>query len=121
MSTLASGFRTEIIGDSIFLIHSGNILDNNNAHEMFELISNAQSEGMNRIILNMQDLEFLSSAGVGSLIGTVDVSRGAGGDIILCNVGDSILHILEVLDLTSYLTVAENKQAAQEALTAANE
>ncbi|MEZ5360315.1 MAG: STAS domain-containing protein [Candidatus Zixiibacteriota bacterium] len=120
MSTLARGFRTEIMGNSILHIDSGKVLDNNNAHEMFELITNAQSEGMNRIIVDMHELEFLSSAGVGSLLGTVDASRGAGGDIVLCNVGESILHILDVLDLTTYMTIASDIQAAQDVLAENN-
>lgn len=88
-------------------------LDNNNAHEMVDLISAAQADRYKFIIIDMIDLEFISSAGVGSILGTVESSREAGGDIILCNASPSVLHVLEVLDLTDYLTIkSDEKEAA---------
>jgi len=107
-----SEFMKRVINDETIIIDSGKVLDNNNAHEMVDLISDVQEEGYKVIILNMKKLEFLSSAGVGSILGTIETSREAGGDIVLCNVSDSILHILKVLDLADYLTIKENEQKA---------
>ena len=64
----------------------------------------------------MTRLEFLSSAGIGSIVGTVALFREREGDIILTNVGPKIKHILDVLDLADYLTVE-----LQQANTAASE
>lgn len=121
MSTQTKGFHTEVIDESILVVNTGKVLDNNNAHEMFELISNAQAEGWIKIVVDMRELEFLSSAGVGALLGTVDASRGAGGDIILSGVTDNVFHILDVLDLTTYLKITEDLQKAQETFIQANE
>lgn len=88
-------------------------LDNNNAHEMVDLISSAQSDGFKFIIIDLADLEFISSAGVGSILGTVESSRELGGDILLCNASPSVLHVFTVLDLTDYLTIkSDEKEAA---------
>lgn len=88
-------------------------LDNNNAHEMVDLISSAQAEDFKFIIIDLADLEFISSAGVGSILGTVESSREIGGDIILCNASQSVLHVFAVLDLTDYLTFrSDEKEAA---------
>lgn len=99
---------------NMIIINPGKVLDNNNAHEMADTISTAQAEGYKHIILDMRELEFLSSAGVGSILSAVDVSRKKGGDIILCNASKKILHILEVLDLRDYLTIKPNEEAAKE-------
>ena len=96
------------------IVKSGRMLDNNNAHLMVETISSAQAEGYKFIIIDMADLQFLSSAGVGSILGTFETSRKMGGDIILCNVSDTILHVLEVLDLADFFTI---KSTEKEALT----
>jgi anti-sigma B factor antagonist len=96
------------------VINPGKVLDNNNAHEMADAISTAQAEGYKHIILDMRELEFLSSAGVGSILSAVDISRGKGGDIVLCNASEKILHILEVLDLLDYLTIKPNQEVAKE-------
>jgi len=100
------------VNDTTVIVKPFKTLDNNNAHEMVDIITAVQEEGYKMIIVDMSDLEFLSSAGVGSILGTIENSREAGGDIILCSVPDSINHILEVLDLTDYLTIRESKDMA---------
>jgi anti-sigma B factor antagonist len=107
-----SEFIKRVVNDEIIVIDPGKTMDNNNAHEMVDLISDAQEEGYKLIILNMEKLRFLSSAGVGSILGTIETSREAGGDIVLCNVSDNIIHILKVLDLADYLTIKQNEQKA---------
>ena len=105
----------EVIRDDTLVITTGVSLDNNNAHEMVDAILSAQSRGFTRIVIDMKNLEFLSSAGVGSILGTVEASREAGGDIILCNVSQNIMHVFSVLDLAEFLTVKENRTQAVEA------
>ncbi len=102
-------FSRKILNEDTIIINAGRQLDNNNAHEMVETITGAQSEGYKFIILDMQQLEFISSAGVGSILGTIETSREIGGDIILCNASDTIIQVLEVLDLADYLTIRSDE------------
>ena len=101
-------FTQKEINNEVMVINPGKILDNNNAHKMVDTITELQNRGYKNIILNMDELEFLSSAGVGSILGTVEISRENGGDIILCNISDTILHILQVLDVAEYLTIMKS-------------
>ena len=100
------------INDDKALIVTGETLDNNNAHEMVEAVTSAQTREFKFIIVDMADLEFLSSSGVGSILGTVEISRDMQGDIVLCNVSGTILHVLEVLDLADFLTIKSTMQDA---------
>ena len=95
----------ERIDESSVLINPGRALDNSNAHEMSESIEGSLADGYKYIIIDMKDMEFLSSAGVGSILGSIEASREAGGDIVLRNVPQRVLHILEILDLCDYLTI----------------
>ena len=105
-------FETRIVRDDVIVIKTGQVLDNNNAHDMVDAINSALDKGFKFIVLDMSYLEFLSSAGVGSVLGTVETAREAGGDIILCQATESILHVLEVLDLAEYLTVKPSEKEA---------
>ena len=100
------------IDESIVVICPEKVLDNNNAHEMSEAIIRAQSDGYKYIVLNLSSLDFISSAGVGSILGSVETSRAAGGDIILCHASEKIRHIFEILDLCDYLNIVETEEAA---------
>ena len=109
--------RNNIDEDSV-VINPGKVMDNSNAHEVTKFIMALQAEGCKNVILDMSHLEFLSSAGVGSILGTVGKAREMGGDIILCNLSKKVLHILEVLDLCGYLTIKEDEEAAKEVCAA---
>jgi len=98
------------LGTETIVLSPGRVLDNTNAHEMTEAICGAQGAGFKNIIIDMKELEFMSSAGVGSMLGTVEVSRDMGGDIVLCGPSEKIVHILEVLDLCDYLTIRSGEE-----------
>jgi anti-anti-sigma factor len=105
------------IDEESVVINPGKVMDNSNAHEVTKFITALQAEGCKNIVIDMSDLEFLSSAGVGSILGTVGRAREMGGDIILCNLSKRVLHILDVLDLCDYLTIEETEEAAREVCT----
>lgn len=95
--------QTPIDGETVS-IAIGHALDNSNANEMAELLSSLQHR-FRYIHLDMRDLEFLSSAGVGSILGALEISRSKGGDIVLCNLSQKIIHVITILDLHDYLTI----------------
>ncbi len=110
MSELA--FTTRSLNDDCLVIEPGRTLDNTNAHQMVETIMAAQDRGFRYLIIDLAAVELLSSAGVGSILGTIEGTRERGGDIVLCNASEQILHVLQVLDLLEYLTIAPNESAA---------
>ena len=105
-------FAVRHLSEDTVVINTGRVLDNDNAHEMVDAILSAQDGGVKFVIMNMADLEFLSSAGVGSILGTVETSRERDGDIILCNVSTGIRHVLEVLDLADFLVITDSEEEA---------
>lgn len=100
----------EIVDETRIVLNPGAALDNDNAHEMADALSGARERGYRFIVIDMSALQFLSSAGIGSILGYVEMQRDDGGDIVLMNPSEKILHILEVLDLHEYLTVRGNNR-----------
>ncbi len=105
-------FEQSVIEDRILHIKTGKILDNSNAHEMVETLRQAHIAGRHNVVLNMYDLEFLSSAGVGSILSSVDLFRQSGGDIVLCGMSPTILHVFQVLDVADFLTITTSEADA---------
>jgi anti-anti-sigma factor len=100
------------INDDACVIVAESSLDNNNAHQMHSAIGELLNKGFRHIIVDMSQLEFLSSAGVGSIIGNVETAREAGGDIVLCGLSKTARHVLDVLDLGDYLTLLGDVEEA---------
>ncbi|UCE24523.1 MAG: STAS domain-containing protein [Candidatus Zixiibacteriota bacterium] len=105
--------RTDISPDTT-VIDPGQQLDNNNAHEMVDAIGRAQAEGYRYVIIDMKNLQFISSSGVGSILGSVEALREAGGDIVLCNISEDIKNVFRVLDLLDFMTIAADVDQARE-------
>lgn len=105
------------LNDDTMIIEPGRLLDNENAENLSSLLSEIRSKGFCHIIIDMKNLEFISSAGVGAILGSIEMFREAKGDIILCNARENIIHVLDVLDIKDYLTVrgtdAEARQLCQ--------
>lgn len=104
--------NSKTVDEDTVVIDPGIQLDNSNAHEMVEVIASAQAQGHKYLVIDMRSLEFLSSSGVGAILGSVEVSREVGGDIILCNVSETISNILRVLDLMDFLTIKSDTEDA---------
>lgn len=100
------------ISDDIAKINPGKMLDNYNAPEIVNILDSERTQGIKNVIIDMAELEFLSSAGVGALLGNVESFRAIGGDIILCNLSSTIYHILQLLDVADYLTIRHSETEA---------
>ena len=109
-----SEIKHQIINEDTVRISTGNVLDNDNVHHMVDLITTLQEKKYKYLLVNMEALEFISSSGVGSILGTVETSREMGGDIILYNLVDSVMNVFQVLDLTDYLTIRNKYEEVKE-------
>ena len=70
------------------------------------------SSGQSRVVLDLKDLEFIDSAGLGVLISCLRRCVAAGGDMCLANVPQLALSILELTQLTRVLQIAGSETEA---------
>lgn len=107
------------LSDTILLLRPSSMLDNYAAPEMIEHLSSALAEGVLFVIVDLEQVEFISSAGAGSLVGNVESFRTRGGDLIICNATDTVLHVFQILDLSDYLTIHHDLSQAKAAIQSA--
>ena len=108
-----NSFDVQLLRDHVSKVTLGTKLDNSNAPSMLKLITEAQAQGVQFIIIDCQHIEVMSSAGVGSILGSVEALRQVNGDIILCNLSAQAQRVLQVLDLLDYLTVTPSQEEAE--------
>lgn len=86
-----------------------------NAHTVrdFEAAMEAQVRaGRTTLLLNCRDLTYISSAGLGAIMGLIETVRDQGGDILLSNLQANVLTIFETLGFTQlYRVFPEEAQA----------
>ncbi len=81
-------------------------LDVATAPDLRQALQEAQYAGAHRVVVDLADLQFLDSFGLGVLVGGLRRARLHGGRLVLAAANDRIRRILEVtgLDRTFQLT-----------------
>ncbi len=79
-----------------------------NAHTVRQFESALESlvqEGRYTILLNCRELSYISSAGLGAIMGLIETVRENQGDILLCNLQDNVFAIFDTLGFTQLYRV----------------
>ncbi len=71
--------------------------------ELYRLID----AGATRVVLDLQELDFIDSSGLGVLVGALKRVREQSGDLELRHVQPGTRKILDITGLTQVLTIAE--------------
>jgi len=76
--------------------------------------------GAKRIVVDLEQLHYISSAGIGALIGLVQRVRRSSGDLILVRPSQKIHKILDLLGFTAIFKIASSEDEALAALRSDN-
>jgi len=89
-----------------------------NGNEVFTLHSHVQDaiEKYGDVVLQMENVEFIDSSGLGAIMRLMQAARAKGGDLKLCGL---TAKIRKVLELTHLLAQFETYDCMEEAITAA--
>lgn len=76
-----------------------------------ECVRQCLAEGERRFVLNLKDVSYMDSAGLGQLVRAYTTVISAGGDVRLLSPGSRVRHLLEITKLNSVFTILENETA----------
>lgn len=86
-----------------------------NAHtvrDFEETLERLVQGGQYRILINCRDLSYISSAGLGAIMGLIETVREHGGDILLSNLQDNVFAIFDTLGFTQLYRVFQEESQA---------
>lgn len=99
--------------DVTILDLKGKIILGQESASLRETIRNLLNEGKKKILLNLGNVSFIDSAGVGTLIASFTTARAAGGELKLNKLTQKFR---ETLQVTRLLTVFETYDEEAEAI-----
>jgi anti-sigma B factor antagonist len=82
-------------------------------------IKKSVAEGMKRIVLNLQEINYIDSGGLGTLVALHTTAHNAGGAIKLANLTKRVGDLLQVTKLLTVFEVYNSEREALEAFRAA--
>lgn len=88
-------------------------LDHHTADAVKSRMEDAIGKGAtHHVIVNMKDLKFMDSSGLGVILGRYKQINGKGGKMILCDVGPSVYRLFEMSGLFKILSVEDSERQA---------
>lgn len=103
--------RSEWVDDVLVLKPVGRV-DSNNAVSAESIIIGHVDGGAHRIVLDMVELNYVSSSGLRVLLLAAKRLRQTGGCIVLCQLHPNVHEVLEVSGFLAILSVRDGREAA---------
>jgi len=98
--------------DNAALIYPKGHLDAHNVERFEKEILKIIENGQYNIIINCRDLNYISSAGMGIIMGYLDEIREKNGDIKLCCVSERVYEIFDLVGFTEIYEFLEDEETA---------
>jgi anti-anti-sigma factor len=89
--------------DNVAVVRLGGRVDLLTAVEVKHAFARAVAHGQRRLVVDLNDVTFIDSSGLGALIGGLKVARQAGGDLRIARPSDQARVILELTTLNRIL------------------
>ncbi len=92
-------------------------LDADSSPEAEEVVKEVLKGQTNRILFNLGDMEYLSSAGLRILLSAAKEMRRRDGKIVLCALNEFVKEIFEVSGFQSLIPIADSVESGIEAIS----
>lgn len=104
--------KTRIVNDIQILDCSGQITLGEGTMSVRNAVRAAVQGGAKKIILNLGDISYIDSAGVGELVSTFTSTINAGGQLKLLHLTKKIRELLTITKLLTVFQVFDDEKAA---------
>ncbi|QTA38226.1 STAS domain-containing protein [Thermosipho ferrireducens] len=105
-------FDIKLVNDVPVVKIKGEI-DVSNAPQMKAYIhENTIKKGYKNCVLDLTDMEYIDSSGLGILVGLLKTFKINGGEVVLANLNSNILHLLRMTNLDRVLNIKNSVSEA---------
>ena len=99
-------------GDVTILDLSGKITIGEGSVQLREAVRRLLDEGKKKILLNLGDVTYIDSSGIGELVSAFTTVRNQGGDLKLLNLTKKVHDLLQITKLYTVFDVKDDEASA---------
>lgn len=99
-------------GDVIILTLEGEMVGGPAATQLTNTLHDLIEQGKRRILIDMKQVRWMNSSGLGILIGAVTTVRNHGGDLKLLHVSQKPMQLLKITRLDRVFELFESEELA---------
>ena len=94
----------------------GRIVMGAESHSLREKLKSVLAEGKKKIVLNMANLKYIDSAGLGALVAVHYSAKTQNASVRLCKLGKNVREVLQITKLVTLFDVYDAEAAAVSSL-----
>ncbi|MGN6647724.1 MAG: STAS domain-containing protein [Cytophaga sp.] len=110
-------YNTYIKENILFLQLEGDLIGESNGLELMDLVSEKLNENISHCAIDLAQVRYMNSSGIGVLITLLTKFRNKGGELVLINPSEQIKKLLIITKLNSIFVIVESEEEALKRLT----
>ncbi len=87
-------------------------LDLNASPEAEKQLTQLREDGVKKMLIDLEKLEFISSAGLRVLLATNQEMKAAGGDLRVCSLNETVKEVFDISGFSTLLMVFDDSAKA---------
>jgi anti-sigma B factor antagonist len=103
---------TRLVGGVTIVDLSGRIVLGEGSAGLRDLVRNLVSEGNKKILLNLHDVNYIDSSGLGELVSAFTSMRKQGGELKLLNLTKRVHDLLQITKLYAFFDITDDEAAS---------
>jgi len=108
-------FEVNNIGNTLTLKITENRLDANSAASFKNRMADIIKQGHSVLILNLENIKFIDSSGLGAIVSSLKAMRGE-GDLIICNACPVVMDLFRLTRMDKVLKIFDSEGEALKSL-----
>jgi anti-sigma B factor antagonist len=100
---------TRLVGGVTIVDLSGRIVLGEGSAGLRDMVHNLIKDGNKKILLNLHDIDYVDSSGLGELVNAFTSMRSQGGELKLLNLTKRVRSLLQITKLLTVFDIADDE------------
>jgi anti-sigma B factor antagonist len=105
-------YKHEISGNQLRLTFSGDLIGENNGPQIVEIVNDAINKGGRYCLIDIDNVRYINSSGIGVLITILTKFRNKGGELFLISPSEHVKKLLIITKLQAIFNIVNSVDEA---------
>jgi len=105
-------FKHAIKDNALIISLSGDLIGENNGPGLMEIIASAINDSVLKCVIDISQLRYINSSGIGVLITILTKFRNKGGEVYLLRPSESVQKLLVITKLNAIFQIVQTEEEA---------
>lgn len=97
--------ETQFPSSNTAVVHVSGEIDMDSSDDLREVLREAAEENFTEVIVDMQEVEFIDSSGIATLVESMQSLKQNGGQLVLRNLQENVRSVFDIANLLEVFTI----------------